>query len=138
MAQPPLGRLRYLYVGSTNVGRDLSFYVDVLGAEKLWHFRGAGAEVAAVRVAEGPWILLADHRPAGNMLPIFLVDDLAAKESELRRRGWCPETGPVEVPDGPCYLFRDPSGNELAILGNSRPDLLVRRYADPASSGAVR
>jgi len=124
----PLGRLRYLYLGSSDVERDLRFYVEVLGGERMWQFEGAGAEVAAVRVAQGPWILLADHRPPGSCLPIFAVDDLERTANDLHGRGWVSESGPFEVPDGPCYLFRDPSGNELALLGNVRPDVLVGRF----------
>ena len=39
-----------------------------------------------------------------------------------------PTAGPFGIPDGPCYTFRDPSGNELAIFGNERPDALEREY----------
>ncbi|MEA3200005.1 MAG: hypothetical protein QOE90_1433 [Thermoplasmata archaeon] len=122
-----LGRLEYLYVASADVARDLAYYTDVLGARVVWDFQEFGTRVAAVALAERPPLyVLAGHRTAPNVLPIFGVPDLAKAEKELRKKGWAPEGGRFEVPDGPCYLFRDPSGNELAILGMSRPHVLER------------
>jgi predicted enzyme related to lactoylglutathione lyase len=123
--EPPLGRLEYLYVASSDVERDLRYYRDVLGAEVAWDFREFGTRVAAVRLCERPPLyILAGHRPPPNVLPIFGVEDLAAAERRLRARGWTPEGPAFEVPDGPCYLFKDPSGNELVIMGNERPRAL--------------
>ena len=102
------------------------------------HFDKFGARVAAVRVADGPLLLLADHRPAPGCMPVFAVEDLDGTVADLERRGWKPRSGPFEIPDGPCYLFADPSGNELAVFGNVRPDALVRAYTDPANQAAVR
>jgi predicted enzyme related to lactoylglutathione lyase len=55
---------------------------------------------------------------------VFAVSDLEATLRELEERGFQPETGPFEIPDGPCYLFRDRSGNQLAVFGNLRPNAL--------------
>ncbi len=127
MSAAPLGRLEYLYVASADVERDLAYYRDVLGAEVVWDFREFGTRVAAVRLSERPPLyILAGHRKAPNVLPIFAVDDLAKAEKALRRRGWEPQGESVEVPDGPCYLFHDPSGNEIALLGQVRPRVLER------------
>jgi hypothetical protein len=30
----------------------------------------------------------------------------------------------LEIPPGPCYSFRDPAGNAIAIYENQRPDLV--------------
>ncbi|MGH9322738.1 MAG: VOC family protein [Vicinamibacteria bacterium] len=121
---PPLGELKYLYVGTSRFDEDVAYYGGVLGAEKVWHFEDLGARVAAFRVASGPLLLLADHRPAPSCLPVFAVANLDATVGELRGRGWEPEAGPIEIPDGPCYLFRDRSGNQLAVFGNVRPNAL--------------
>ena len=133
----PLGTLKYLYVGSARFAEDLAYYRDTLGAALVWHFHKFGARVAALRVAEGPLVLLADHRPAPGCMPVFAVADLDRTVAELRARGWTPTTGPFEIPDGPCYLFRDPSGNELAVFSDERPDHLVRAYADPDNPAAI-
>ena len=122
-----LGRLEYLYLGSADVEKDLAYYRDVLGAEVVWDFQEFGTRVFAVRLSKTPpMVILAGHRPAPSVLPIFAVDDLDAAEKTLRKKGWTPEGPPVEVPDGPCYLFKDPSGNELALLGQVRPHVLER------------
>lgn len=131
MAPVPLGELKYLYLGTSRFDEDLAYYGDVLGAEKVWHFHKFGARVAAFKVATGPLLLIADHRPAPSCLPVFAVPDLDAAVRELSARGWSPESGPFEIPDGPCYLFRDKSGNQLAVFGNVRPNALG------GASGAV-
>lgn len=126
---PPFGPLRYLYVGSSDVGRDLEFYRDRLGAEIVWDFRESGAHVAAVRFGTGPLLLLADHRPARSVIYVFDVADLDAARKRLEARGWKAPGEPFELPDGPCLTFRDPSGNELGLLQPDRPDVLTHEFA---------
>ncbi len=121
MALPPFGTLRYLYVGSSNVGRDLEYYVKVLGSNKVWDLSGFGARVAAVEICKGPLLLLGSHRSAPSCLPVFQVGTLKASAKELKGRGWKPDGGPFEIPNGPCYVFKDPSGNQLAIFQEDRP-----------------
>lgn len=116
----PLGRLKYLYVGSTDVGADLAYHRDVLGGEVEWDYSEFGTRVAGVRLADGPLWIVAGHRPPG-VLPVFAVPDVERLTREWRTRGWSEESGPVEIPDGPCYLFRDPSGNQVAVVGEVRP-----------------
>jgi catechol 2,3-dioxygenase-like lactoylglutathione lyase family enzyme len=122
-----LGRLLYLYVGSDDVPADVAFYRDHLGAEVIWHHQAMGTEVAAVRLSEGPLILLADHREAPSILPIWAVEDIDEGEEALRRAGWAGPTSRVEVPDGPCLLLRDPSGNEIGLLQQTRPGVMEQR-----------
>ena len=132
------GALVYLYVGSSDVGRDIDFYRRVLGAEVMWRFRAFGAEVAALRVGEGPLFLLADHRPAGSCLPIWSAPDLDAPAAALRAGGWHEKSVRVEVPDGPCLVFADPSGNQVALLRPDRPRALEHAWQDPDNERAVR
>jgi predicted enzyme related to lactoylglutathione lyase len=117
----PFDSLEYLYVGTAEFERALAYYRDVLGAPLLWNFEGFGAHVAAFRLGKGPLLLLADHRPAPSCMPIYVVADLKGTAKELRRRGWKPEGRPFEIPNGPCYVFDDPSGNRLGIFQNVRP-----------------
>jgi len=121
----PLGALKYLYVGSGVFDQDLAYYRDVIGAEVVWNFHKFGAHVAALRLADGPLWIIADHRPAPSCMPVFAVDDLESAVRGLQQRGWRPSSGPFEIPDGPCYVFTDPSGNQLALFGNIRPDALT-------------
>lgn len=121
--KPPFGPLRFLYVGTKDTGRDLKFYTEQLGAKELWRFKEFGADVAAVRLGEGPLVLLADHRHGPSVLPIFEVEDLKETVKELKKRGWKPKSAKVEIPNGPCYVFEDPSGNEWAIFEDVRPNV---------------
>lgn len=122
-----IGRLVYLYVGSKDVPEDLAFYRDQLGAEVVWHHQAMGTEVAAVRLGDGPLVLLADHRDPGSVLPLWSVDDLDAAVAALKASGWSGEGTRVEVPDGPCLLLRDPSGNEIGLLHQVRPGVMDQR-----------
>src|SRR5216117_583334 len=80
----PLGRLGYLYIGTADFKRDLEYYTQVLGATVLWNYNEFGANVAGLRLSEGPQYLLADHRPAPSCLPLFEVKDLKAAAKDLR------------------------------------------------------
>jgi len=130
---PPFSKLAYLYVGTSDFDRDLTYYTKVLGAQLLWNYKEFGARVAGLRLCHGPQFLLADHRPAPSCLPLFEVADLKAAAKDLRARGWKPDGRSFEIPPGPCYLFKDPSGNPLAIFENARPGLI-----DEAFGGSVR
>jgi predicted enzyme related to lactoylglutathione lyase len=117
-------RLKYLYMGTSNVQKDVDYYTNVLGAKKIWDVSSFGTRVAAFQLGEGPILLLADHRPAPSCILIFQVDNLRAASAELRKKGWAPLGERFEVPEGPCYRFNDPSGNPFALLEITRPDVL--------------
>ena len=114
--QEPAWSLRFLYVGSSDVRKDLDYYTKILGARKIWDFTSMGTRVAAINVSSGPLLLLAGHRPAPSVLPVFEVENLKATVKEFRSRGWLPDGEQFEIPNGPCYLFKDPSGNQMAIF----------------------
>jgi hypothetical protein len=137
-ARSPFGTLAYLYVGSSDVGTDLVFYQDALGATVRWRFRAFGADVAAVDLGAGPPVLLASHRPAPSVLPIWVVPDVRALVEALRGTGWDHHGVELEIPDGVVFVFRDPSGNELAALQIVRPGALDAAWADPTNPRAVR
>jgi len=126
----PLGVLRFLYVGSSDVGKDLDYYTKILEAEKVWDFISMGTRVAAVRVCAGPLLLLAGHRLAPSVLPVFEVENLKVTIKEFKSRGWEPDGGEFEIPNGPCYLFKDPSGNQMAIFQDARPRLLESGFRE--------
>ena len=119
----PIGALRYLYLGTSNIQKDLDYYTKVLEAKKLWDLSSFGTRVAALRLGEGPFILLADHRPAPSCIMIYEVRDLKRASGELRKRGWEPLGEQFEIPEGPCYRFNDPSGNPIALLQITRPNV---------------
>jgi hypothetical protein len=115
-------RLRFLYVGTDDAGRDAKWYVERAGARLVWDVKAFGAQVAALDVGPGPQLLLADHRDAGTVLPVYQVDDLKATVATIAKAGWKVAAEPFEIPNGPCALFRDPSGNEMALFQDVRPD----------------
>src|SRR3972149_4338257 len=63
----------------------------------------------------------AAHRPAPSCIPVYVVKTLRETTRELKKRGWKPDGGRFEIPNGPCYAFEDPSGNRFAIFENVRP-----------------
>jgi predicted enzyme related to lactoylglutathione lyase len=138
LMQPPLGKLAYLYLGTAAFERDVAFYRDVLGGNIVWAFNAFGAKVAAVQVCDGPLFLLADHRPAPSCMPILAVENLEATVEELKRRGWQSDGDPFEIPNGPCYRFTDPSGNQMAIFQNTRPGAMEESFADMDNQNAIR
>jgi hypothetical protein len=125
----PLGPLLYLYIGTNDVTRDLAYWNEALGADLVWRFQAFGADVAAVRLNDSaPLVVLADHRPAPSCLPIFAVRSVETAATWLRETGWGPTTTRVEVPDGPCLVLRDPSGNEAGLLEQVRPTAMLDAY----------
>jgi predicted enzyme related to lactoylglutathione lyase len=133
----PFGALRYLYVGSSDVPRDVAYYRDVLGGALLWWFEDFGTQVAGMRVGGGPDVLLAGHRHAPGVLPIYEVEALKDTMKTLEARGWQRKDGPFGIPDGDCCTFEDPSGNEWAIFEATRPDAMPTAYKDMQNRHAV-
>ncbi len=134
-----LGELVYLYVGTDDVDRDRAFYLEALGGEPVWRFQAFATDVAAVRLGPGaPLVLLAEHRPTPSCLPIWAVPDLAAAIERLGASGFDVHGETAGTPDGPVHVLRDPSGNELGLLQQDRPNALEAAFADPTHENAVR
>jgi hypothetical protein len=131
-------QLRFLYVGSSDVTRDVTAWLAVPGARVRWRFRHFGADVAAVDLGSLPLVLLADHRPPGSVLPIYAVDDLSASVSSFLTAGWELEMGPMGTPEGDASVLRDPSGVTVALLEVVRPDAMDAAYANEENMHAVR
>ncbi len=134
-----LRELVYLYVGVDDVDTSIAFYREAFGAELVWRFDAFGTEVAAVRVTDvGPLVLLAEHREAPSVLPIWTVDDLDATIERLAASSFEAVGETAGTPDGPVHVLRDPSGNEIGLLRQDRPNALEAAYADPDNTNAVR
>jgi predicted enzyme related to lactoylglutathione lyase len=127
----PFKRLVYVYIGTSNYDDDHEFYEKRLGAAVVWEFKEFGARVAAFDLCGEPYLLLADHVRAPSKRLIYEVDDLDEAAQELEGRGWTPDGGTFEIPDGPCINFRDRSGNEYALLQMSRPHILEKGSRKP-------
>jgi len=130
--------LRFLYVGSDDTEADLAAWLRVPGARLRWRFEAFDADVAAVDLGSPPLVLVADHRPAGSVLPIYAVDDLEAATAEFADGGWTVELGPMGTPEGPATALTDPSGTAIALLQVDRPGAMDAAFDDDSNTNAVR
>ena len=119
-------RIAYIYIGTKDFEADRDFYHKMLGARKVWEFKEFGARVAAFDLCGEPYLLIADHVKAPSKRLIFEVASLSEAADVLQMRGWKPDGGQFEIPDGPCLNFTDASGNEYAILEMKRPRILEK------------
>lgn len=103
----------------------------------MWAFDRFGAVVAALRLGEGPLLLLADHRPHGECRLLYAVDDLAAAVRAARAAG-ARDVVEVGVPPGPCVIFDDADGNPVGLIEETRPGRMEAAFASPANDAALQ
>lgn len=134
----PFKNLEYLYVGCNDFDADVRFYKDTIKAELLWAFHKFGSKVAAFKMAYGPILLLADHKKAPSIEPIFTVDNLETVVKSLKEKGISKLDGPIDTPNGKAYSFKDLGGNQFSLLQNENPEAMERAYADKSNKSAIR
>jgi hypothetical protein len=122
--------LRYLYVGSTDTEADIAAWLRLPGSVVRWRFQQFGADVAAVDLGSRPFVVLADHRPPGSVLPIYATEDLDGTIAVLGSAGWDLELGPMGTPEGPTCVLRNASGTAIALLRVDRPEAMEVAFAD--------
>jgi predicted enzyme related to lactoylglutathione lyase len=116
--------LDYLYVPAKDIEASVRYYTQQLGGELVWKIHAFETWVAGIRLSPtGPLVLLAEHLQGDAPILIYRVERLESTIAALRARGWTLESGPFEIPNGPCYTFRDPTGVRLAIYENQRPEV---------------
>jgi hypothetical protein len=103
----------------------------------VWAFDRFGAIVAAVRLGEGPLLLLADHRPPGECRLLYAVEDLAAAVRAAKAAG-AANVVEVGVPPGPCAIFDDADGNPLGVIEETRPGRMEEAFRHPDNDAALR
>jgi predicted enzyme related to lactoylglutathione lyase len=114
--------LDYIYVPAPDFEAAVRFYTVTLGAELRWRIHDGGVRVAAVRVSDGgPQVLLASHLKLHQTILIYRVVSLEAVRRRLADEGWTDVDAPLEIPPGPCLVFRDPGGQQLAVYERVRP-----------------
>ena len=117
-----LESLDYIYVPATEFDQAERFYTGALGGDLRWRIRDGGVTVAAVRLSgDGPLVLLASHLAAGKTILIYRVTSLESTRQQLLDAGWTDLDEPFEIPQGPCLVFRDPGGQQLAVYERARP-----------------
>ena len=109
--------LDYLYVPARDIEASVRYYTDQLRGELVWKIHAFNAWVAAVRLSpKGPLVLLADHLYGDTPILIYRFEQLETSVAALRVRGWIPESGPFEIPNGPCYTFSRSDGSTTGHL----------------------
>jgi hypothetical protein len=123
MALPALGPLDYLYTPSADVASDMAWFTDVMGARPVFAIESSGDRVAMLELTpEQPRVLLADHLEGERPILVYRAADLAATRAALEARGLMPERT-LEIPTGPCCIYRSASGHRLAIYQRTRPEV---------------
>src|SRR5919199_5875686 len=117
-----LESLDFLYVPAPDIESSIRYYTEVLGSQLLWKIHAFGVWVACVKLSknEKPYVLLADHIKERDVMLVYRVANLEVVTTELKLKGW-KEENRIEIPPGPCCVFRDPAGNALVIYENVRP-----------------
>jgi hypothetical protein len=119
----PFEQLDFLYVPSRDVPGDLAFFSEVLGGRVVFAIDSMGTRVAAVRLTEGPpLVLLTDHLEGDRAILVYRVADLEAVLTELDGRGWRREHT-FEIPHGPICSFQGPGGHRVALYQLTRPEV---------------
>jgi hypothetical protein len=130
--------LRFLYVGSDDTARDVTAWLTLPAARLRWRFQAFDADVAAVDLGAPPLVLVADHRPAGTVLPIYAVADIDETAATMVADGWTHHRGPLGTPEGPAVVLADGSGTRLALLRVDRPGAMDDAYGDETNRHARR
>lgn len=113
--------LDFVYVPTVDVDAAAAHLRQVLGAELLWKVRAMGTTVAALRVStEGPQILLSGHLAGERPILVYRVTDYRDAVTALRVRGLS-AIDELEIPHGPCAVFRLEGGQRYAIYQLTRP-----------------
>lgn len=135
MAKSLFETLDYLYLPAAEIAAAIRFYTEGLGGELLWRIRDGDTWVAAVRLTkDAPLVLLANHLEPGRGLLVYRTRSLAETQRALASHGWAVEGEPLELPQGPCIVFRDPGGQRLAAYERVRAgvdDHFLGRFDEP-------
>ena len=117
-----LESLDYIYIPAPDAAAAERFYTSTLGGTLRWRIRDGGVTVAALQLsATGPLVLLASHLAPKATILIYRVAHLASTRQQLLDAGWSDLDEPFEIPQGPCLVFRDPAGQQLAVYERTRP-----------------
>jgi catechol 2,3-dioxygenase-like lactoylglutathione lyase family enzyme len=126
--------LDVLYVPSRDVEADVRFYRDTLGGRVVFAIEAMGTRVAEIALApQGPRLVLADHLPGDAPVLLHRVSDLDQTLAELATRGLRLEAQ-LELPLGPCAIFRSPGGQRLGLYQLTRPQV-AEHFAGRADFG---
>jgi methylmalonyl-CoA/ethylmalonyl-CoA epimerase len=119
---PALGKIEQIALQATDLARAKAFYGDVLGLRLMFEVSGmAFFDAGGVRLLIGP--PFRKEPPAGDVVIYFEAgEDWRATERALGERGvkFNRPADVVQRAEGREHVFRlfkDPDGNQLAIMG---------------------
>jgi methylmalonyl-CoA/ethylmalonyl-CoA epimerase len=117
-----LSKIEQIAVPASDVGRATAFYRDVLGLALMFEVSGmAFFDAGGVRILVGPQFK--KEPPSGDVAIYFEAgEDWRATETALESRGvkFDRPANVVQRAEGREHafrLFKDPEGNQLAIMG---------------------
>jgi len=114
--------LDFIYMPAPDFEAAERFYTATLSGRLRWRIRDGGVTVAAVQLsAAGPAVLLASHLAPKATILIYRVAALTRARQHLLDAGWTDLDEPFEIPQGPCVVFRDPAGQQIAMYERTRP-----------------
>lgn len=119
MPTPLLRKIDCTMLNTRDLDEAVAFYGDRLGHAMLWRT----AEAVAFRIPESEAELVV-HLHLGPEV-YFLVDDVEDASRSLLKSGATSIKAPFEIQIGKCAIVRDPLGNSLAILDQSKGRLMT-------------
>lgn len=106
------GKIDYLELPATNLAALKDFYRDVFG----WGFTDYGPSYAAFNEGLDGGFQADAKEGLTKPLPVLYAKDLEAMEAKVRASGGVIVRPTFSFPGGRRFHFRDPSGNELAVV----------------------
>jgi lactoylglutathione lyase len=119
MPEPLLRKIDCYMLKTHDLDEAVAFYGGRLGHPMLWRT----AEAVAFEIPESEAELVV-HTELGPEV-YFLVDDVDAAYRSLLKSGATSIKPPFEIQIGKCAIVRDPLGNRLAILDQSKGKLVT-------------
>lgn len=116
-----LSKIAQIAVATSDLPRAIAFYRDALGLPLMFEVSGmAFFDAGGTRLLVGP--MFKEAPPAGDVVIYFDAGDWSSTEAALESRGvkFDRRAEVVQRAEGKEHalrLFKDPDGNQLAIMG---------------------
>lgn len=126
-----LKRLSHVCLGSTDLGRTVSFYRDLLGCEIAHEFRNPAGELYGVFLScrNGTFLEFFNEpsaKPPGGLFRhvCFEVEDIERMADIARRHGLQPEVRRGRTDRILQFFIHDPDGNMIELQQHDRQSVL--------------
>jgi lactoylglutathione lyase len=126
-----LKRLSHVCLGSTDLGRTVSFYRELLGCEVAHEFRNPAGELYGVFLScgNGTFVEFFNEqapKPAGGLFRhlCFEVEDIQTMAESARAHGFQPEVKRGRTDRILQFFVHDPDGNMIEFQQHDRESVL--------------